>query len=194
MSRTDHTSGMTERLNQVTIGGARRIDSAIELSEYDPRWPDDFAWHRDLIRRALGDRALVVEHVGSTSVPGLAAKPKIDVLLVVADSSREEDYLPALEGAGYELRIREPEWYEHRVVVRSDREVNVHIFSPGCVEIDRMLRFRDWLRTHPDDMNLYLSRKRELAARRWAYVQEHADAKSEVVEEIIARAMELAGE
>lgn len=189
MSRDSQQPTMAQRLDQTTIGGARRLTGAITISEYDPHWPQDFAWHRERIAGVLGDRALMIEHVGSTSVPGLAAKPKIDILLIVPDSGQETDYVPALEGAGYVLRIREPEWYEHRVMVRDDREVNVHIFSPGCVEIDRMIGFRDWLRAHPDDMQRYLDTKRSLAAQDWEFMQEYADAKSEVVEAIIAIAL-----
>ncbi len=111
------------------------------------------------IREALGDRALRIEHVGSTSVPGLAAKPVIDIDLVVADSSDEDAYVPPLEAAGYVLRIREPDWYEHRLFKGPDTNVNVHVFSAGCEEVERMVAFRDWLRTHDDDRELYLERE-----------------------------------
>src|SRR5690606_29898587 len=93
------------------------------------------------IRSALGDRALRVEHVGSTSVPGLCAKPVIDILLVVPDSSDEASYVPALEAAGYKLRIREPEWFEHRLFKGPDTDINLHVFSEGASEIERMLCF-----------------------------------------------------
>jgi GrpB-like predicted nucleotidyltransferase (UPF0157 family) len=131
---------------------------------------------------------LVLEHVGSTSVPGLAAKPRIDLLLVVADSADEAAYVPALEAARYGLRIREPDWYEHRMFTGPDTAVNLHVFSSECPEIDRMVLFRDWLRGNEPDRHLYECTKRELARRTWVYVQQYADAKSTVVEEIIARA------
>jgi len=185
---------MTERLAQATVGELHRVNGAIELVDYNPEWPAMFAWHQQLITSSLSDRVVMIEHVGSTSVPGLAAKPRIDILLVVPDSSREEDYVPDLEAAGYVLRIREPEWYEHRVMVRHDRQVNVHIFSPGCIEIDRMLGFRDWLRAHPEDRQRYEDAKRSLAARNWEFVQEYADAKTEIVESIIAKALGGAGQ
>jgi GrpB-like predicted nucleotidyltransferase (UPF0157 family) len=136
----------------------------------------------------LGDRVLLLEHVGSTSVPGLAAKPRIDILLAVADSADEAQYVMALEDVGYILRIREPHWYQHRMFNGPDTPMNLHVFSFGCVEIDRMLRFRDWLRSHEADRVLYERTKRELAARRWKYTQQYADAKSAVVEEILLRA------
>jgi len=126
--------------------------------------------------------------VGSTSVPGLAAKPFIDVLLVVADSADEHTYAPALESAGFVLRIREPAWYEHRMFKGRDRSVQVHVLSEGCPEIERMVLFRDRLRTDPAERELYERTKRELAMREWRYVQNYADAKGTVVEEIITRA------
>jgi GrpB-like predicted nucleotidyltransferase (UPF0157 family) len=107
----------------------------------------------------------------------------------VPDSSNEDDYVPALEAEGYLLRIREPDWYEHRMLRKTDPSVNLHVFSADCPEINRMLAFRDHLRTNEADHQLYERTKRELAAREWAYVQDYADAKSDVVEEIIARAV-----
>jgi GrpB-like predicted nucleotidyltransferase (UPF0157 family) len=172
----------------VTIGERPRHDGPIELVEYEEAWPTRFEREAKRIRAALGVRALEVEHAGSTSVPGLAAKPIIDIVLAVPDSSDEDAYVPALEAAGYTLRIREPDWYEHRVLKKADPSVNLHVFSAGCVEIDRMLAFRDHLRTNEVDRELYERTKRELAAREWAYMQDYADAKTEVVEEIIARA------
>ena len=166
-----------------------RHDGPIVLVDYDDAWPVRFEREAQLIRDALGERALVVEHAGSTSIPGLAAKPIIDIVLAVPDSSNEDDYVPALEAEGYELRIREPDWYEHRVLKRSEPGVNLHVFSAGCVEIDRMLAFRDHLRANEADRELYEQTKRELGARHWEYVQDYADAKSEVVEAIIARAI-----
>jgi len=96
--------------------------------------------------------------------------------------------VPALEAEGYALRIREPEWYEHRVLKKTEPKVNLHVFPAGCEEIDRMLAFRDHLRTNDADRELYERTKRELASRHWAYAQDYADAKSAVVAEIVSRA------
>ena len=164
-----------------------RVDGQVSLAEPDPHWPDRYAAEENRIRTALGARALQIEHVGSTSVPGLAAKPVIDIVLVVADSADEATYVPDLEAAGYELQFREPEWHGHRFLV--DRpSVQIHVFTVGSTEVERMVLFRDRLREHDQDRELYESTKRELAALRWSYVQDYADAKSSVVEEIIARA------
>jgi GrpB-like predicted nucleotidyltransferase (UPF0157 family) len=121
-------------------------------------------------------------------VPGLVAKPVVDMILVVTDSTDEEAYVPALEAAGYLLRIREASWYEHRMLKGPDTDINLHVFSSGCPEIDRMLLFRDWLRDNAADRDLYARTKLALAQKEWTYVQNYADAKSVVVEEIIARA------
>jgi GrpB-like predicted nucleotidyltransferase (UPF0157 family) len=156
-----------DELRRMTIGEPRRHDAPIALVEYDPAWPLLYAREADRIRAALGDRVVLLEHTGSTSVPGLAAKPIIDMTLAVADTTAEGDYVPPLEAAGYVLRIREPDWYEHRMLRGTDPEVNLHVFSTGCEEIGRMLRFRDRLRSSPEDRALYLARKRELATRTW---------------------------
>lgn len=178
-----------EYMRSVTIGERRRVDGPIQLAEYDPAWPGRFEREAARIRVLLAERVLLLEHVGSTSVPGLAAKPIIDILLGVADSADEAAYVPPMEEGGYVLRIREPEWHEHRVFKGPDTDVNLHVFSADSVEIERMLAFRDRLRTHDDERRRYEAAKRELAARHWTYVQHYADAKGEVVEGIIARAL-----
>jgi GrpB-like predicted nucleotidyltransferase (UPF0157 family) len=177
-----------EEIRAATIGDLREHNATIDLAEYDPEWPRLYERESERIGAALGPKALRIEHVGSTSVPGLAAKPLIDIVLVVADTRDEADYVPPLEAAGYVLRIREPDWFEHRLFKGPDTNVNVHTFSEGCEEIERMVAFRDWLRTHDDDRDLYLAAKRELAAREWKHVQNYADAKSAVVREIVVRA------
>jgi GrpB-like predicted nucleotidyltransferase (UPF0157 family) len=176
------------RLAEVTVGAPRRLDRRIELVEHDPEWARRYERERAAIRTALGARALRLEHVGSTSVAGLAAKPVVDVVLEVADAADEAAYVPALESAGYLLVIREPAWFEHRLLRPSAADVNLHVFGAGCTEVDRMIRFRDRLRTDAADRALYEATKRELAAREWTYMQQYADAKSAVVQEILARA------
>jgi len=170
-----------------TLGGARRHDGPVHLAEYDVTWPELFALEEARISKAIGDAALSVEHVGSTAVPGLAAKPIIDMLLEVADSSDEPSYVTPLESRGYELRIREPAWWEHRVLKGSETDVNLHVFSVGCPEVARMLRFRDRLRANPTDRKYYEAKKRELAMREWKYIQNYADAKTGVIDEILTR-------
>ena len=176
-------------MSSVTIGARRRVDGPIHLAAYDADWPGLFEREATRIRGILGDRVRLLEHVGSTSLPGLPAKPIVDMLLAVADSADEPAYVPSMEGGGYIVRIREPDWHEHRVFKGPDTDINLHTFSDGSSEITRMLAFRDWLRTNDDERELYLQTKRELAARHWVYVQDYADAKGEVVEAIIARAL-----
>lgn len=179
-----------DELRASTIGELQPLSGPIELADYDPRWPELFRREIERIRAILGERVLQIEHIGSTSVPGLAAKPIIDILLVVADSADEQAYVAPLEAAGYVLRIREPDWHEHRVLKGPDTNVNLHVFSNGSDEIERMLAFRDRLRSNDADRLYYEHSKRELAQRRWKYVQDYADAKSEVVEKIVARALQ----
>ena len=178
---------MTEdELRAACVGEPPVLDGPVTLAEPDPGWPDRFEREAAEIRRALGDRVMLLEHVGSTSVPWLPAKPIIDMVLAVADSADEASYLPALDAIGYELRIREPDWYEHRCLTGSDPAVNLHVFTAGATEIGRMLDFRNVLRADTAARDRYAATKRELAARRWRYVQDYADAKSQVVEEILA--------
>lgn len=160
-------------LKQVTVGEVEAHGGSIRLCPYDRRWPEQFWREAEKIRAALGERALAVEHVGSTSVPGLCAKPILDILLLTA--------------AGYALRIREPDWFQHRMLRGTDPAVNLHVFSAGCPEAARMLAFRDWLRTCRADRDRYAAEKQRLAARPWAYVQDYADAKTAVVGEILER-------
>ena len=188
-SKDDNTETPEEYLQAVTLGVRKTLNSSIYLAPYDPNWPRQFSQLADRIRKALGDKVLQLEHVGSTAVPGLSAKPIIDVLLAVLDSADEKSYVPALEGKGFMLRIREPDWYEHRLLRTTDIRGNLHVFTLGCEEIDRMLVFRDWLQKHEDDRRLYEERKHELAAKTWKYTQHYADAKSTIVEEILARAL-----
>ena len=160
---------------------------AIQIVDYDSEWPLRFQEEAGKIRRALGPAALRIEHVGSTSVPQLAAKPVIDILLEVANSALEDRYAPALESADFALLIREPEWHEHRMFRGAGGDVNLHVFSTGCGEIARMLAFRDRLRGSATDRELYLRTKRTLARQDWPSTQDYADAKTAIVEEILAR-------
>lgn len=189
-SQESPTNRSASDLNAVTIGGARPIGGPITLVEYDAEWPVRFEHEASRIRLVVGDAMKRLEHVGSTSVPGLVAKPILDIVIEIDDSRDEATYVAPLEGLGYELRIREPDWWEHRVLKGTEPDVNLHVFSMGCPEVKRMLCFRDWLRNHPDDRLYYENEKRRLAARNWEYVQHYADAKTEMIEVILARASE----
>ena len=182
---------MTEREAELQAVRLQKVEvhgKPIELADYDPAWPELYEREAEKIRAALGDRILGLEHAGSTSVPGLAAKPIIDIVLAVPDSADESAYVPPLEQAGYVLTIREPDWHQHRLLKGSDPTVNLHVFSQGSPEVERMLVFRDRLRANEAERMLYERTKRELAERTWTYVQDYADAKTQVVEAILARA------
>jgi GrpB-like predicted nucleotidyltransferase (UPF0157 family) len=173
--------------NNALIGGVEKRN--IVLEEYDPQWSQKFAYHAQNIRKALRSTARSIEHVGSTSVPGLAAKPIVDILVVVDDSSNEAAYLSEFVAAGYVLRVREPTWHEHRMLRTPELDVHVHVFSLGCVEVERLLAFRDRLRSSAADRTLYESVKRGLVREDWPDMNAYAEAKSQVVEEILGRTL-----
>ncbi len=167
---------------------------AVVVVPYDPAWPSQFDAARRTILAALGAEAVSVEHVGSTAVPGLAAKPVIDIHLSVRDPADETLYRPALEAAGFAFVHRAPDWFEHRLFKgREPAEINLHLFPVGCPELDRCCLFRDWLRVDGADRALYADTKRTLATRRWDHVQDYADAKTEVILQILSRAEAWSG-
>ena len=172
-----------EHVETGLIGGEEKLQ--IQIVDYDTGWPKKFEVHARVIADALGSVALQIDHIGSTSVPGLAAKPIIDILVIVQNSADESAYMSRLEAAGYLLRVREPDWNEHRMFRTHEKDVHVHIYSVGCAEIQRVLTFRDHLRINIDDRRRYEQTKRELASREWSTMNEYAEAKTEVIESII---------
>jgi GrpB-like predicted nucleotidyltransferase (UPF0157 family) len=179
-----------EEMAAIRVSGTVTPHNAeIYLAPYDPAWPAEYEAEAAKIRAALGDAALVLEHVGSTSIPGLPAKPIIDIILCVADSADEDAYVPALTAQGYRLHLREPDWEQHRVMKGEWPWVNLHVFTVGSQELVRMVAFRDRCRTHPAEFQLYLETKQALAGQVWRHVQHYANAKGEVVEAIIGRAL-----
>lgn len=165
------------------IGGPER--RVIAVVDYDATWPEIFELHRQRILDALGDRARRVDHMGSTSVPGLAAKPIVDIQLSVPDVEHEVSYLPALHHAGYELRVRE---VRHRMLRTPQLDVHVHVCDAGSDWERRHLLFRDWLRRSPDDRERYAATKRGLASEDWPTMEHYSHAKTQVIGEITARA------
>ncbi len=184
----DDDAAYKERLDKILVGGAKPLQRPIEIRDTTRNGPlctnEKRSGYADC--SAIGLR---VKHAGSTSVPGLPAKPIIDMVLEVLDSSDEAAYVLDLEAAGYLLTIREPDWYEHRQLKGPDDDINLHVFSAGCEETDRMLAFRDWLRSNRADRDLYAQTKRDLASGGWKYIQQYADAKTAVIGEIMNRAL-----
>jgi GrpB-like predicted nucleotidyltransferase (UPF0157 family) len=170
-------------LDSVLIGG--REPATLVIADSDSAWPLRFAEIEARIGSALGDAALAVEHIGSTSVPHLAAKPIIDVLVVVADVDEESSYVTALEDAGFVLRVREA---GHRMFRTPGRDVHIHICSSGDQAIRDYLDLRDWLRVEESDRILYADVKRDLARRPWSDMNHYADAKSDVIRQVLGRA------
>jgi GrpB-like predicted nucleotidyltransferase (UPF0157 family) len=170
-------------LDRILVGGREPV--SITVVAYDPCWPERFESELRRLRQALGRRAGRIEHIGSTAVPGLAAKPIIDVLVEMDDLEDDAGYGSALEAAGYVLRVREA---GHRMFRTPARDVHVHIWPSGSEDVRRHLMFRDWLRSHPEDRQLYERTKRELAGRPWRDMNYYADAKTPVIDEILGRA------
>jgi len=185
----ESTEALTDdELAAVTVGPAKAFGGKIELAPYDAEWPQLYEREAAHIRKILGDKVLLLEHVGSTSVPGLPAKPIIDIDLQVPDTSDENAYVPHLTLAGYVLTVREPEWYEHRMFKGPATNINLHVFGTRLDEVERHLLLRDWLREHPEDRDLYRDTKVELSRREFRNVNEYASAKTRVVVEILKRA------
>lgn len=170
--------------------GAPPARAPIVIVEYDAAWPAEFDSIARLVRATLGDAALNIEHVGSTSVPGLWAKPTIDVDVTVIDPSDEAAFVPLLERAGFTLKLREPWWHEHRLLTFACPRTNLHVFGPDCPELTRHRLFRDWLREHPQERDLYQRKKLEAAAAfadGTSTVMDYNRHKEPVIREIYAR-------
>jgi GrpB-like predicted nucleotidyltransferase (UPF0157 family) len=174
----------------------REPSTDVSVVAHDPSWPAAYDRVEALISTALGRKALAITHVGSTSVPGLDAKPIIDVDLTVADNNDEDSYVPLLERHGFTLLLREYWWYGHRLLTHSEPRANVHIWSPDCPEAARHLIFRDWLRAHPEDRARYLDAKRAAATdtrSAGGTTNDYNAHKQAVIREIYARAFAAQG-
>lgn len=177
------------------VAGASPL-TGIEIVAPDPDWPVRYDELAARVRRALGWRVLELDHIGSTSVPGLPAKPIIDACLVIADPAAETAYVPPLEAEGFVLRVREPWWHEHRVLRHEAPWCNLHVFGPTSPEPIRHRIFRDWLRGNPDDLALYRDTKIAAAAAANAageHTMQYNARKQQVIREIHDRAFRAAG-
>lgn len=169
------------------VGDSAPPTDPIVIVDPDPDWPAAYERAAEVIVNALGQTIVRIEHVGSTSVPGLPAKPIIDIDVQVPDSSAEETYVPALTAVGYRHVLREPWWNGHRMLVPELGGVNLHVFQEGAPEPLRHLLFRDWLRTHPDDRELYAAAKRGLAAATADHPDTYNLDKNTVIDDIYTR-------
>lgn len=174
------------------VHGTAPKQEQFEVVPFDPTWSDTFGHVAADIRTALGPLVLALEHVGSTSVPGLEAKPVIDIDLTVSDPADEASYIPALETLGYDHTIREPNWHEHRCLQLRLPKVNLHVFGPNCPEVIRHRLFRDWLCEHPDDCRQYEQAKRQ-AATGAKNVMEYNARKQDVIRAIYAKIFRAKG-
>lgn len=177
-----------------TTDGSERPAVPLVVVDYDPAWPQTYARWQQRISAALGQAALSIEHVGSTSVAGLAAKPIVDIQVSVADLSDEARYVPQLEGAGLVLRSRDELHRYFRPPAAQPREVHVHVCAAGSQWEHDHLLFRDYLRSDPGACRRYAEAKRANARQwsddSWAYTE----AKTGVVLDILAQATQWAAD
>ncbi|MEV1286336.1 GrpB family protein [Micromonospora sp. NPDC049679] len=186
--------GTPEQMVAGLVGEPPRNWQAIVIQDYDPAWVGRFAAASSVLKEVLGGLVINVEHVGSTSVPGLAAKPIIDIDLLVGDTTEEPRYIPALEAVGYRLVLREPWWHGHRMLVSPTGDVNLHVWPQDAPEPVRHRLFRDWLRSHPEDRELYATTKRHLARDTAHQPGDYNLAKNDVIDDIYARIFAATGE
>ena len=182
-----NTPQTTEEIKGANVDKLKELNSQIFLEKYNEQWPVEYQKQKILILQALSHLKISIEHVGPTSVPGLSAKPIIDIVLEVPDSSNEESYVPQLESKKFKLKIREPNWWEHRMLKNKTNSINLHIFTCDCPEVLKMIKFRDHLRSNISSLKLYQSKKQQLASRTWKYTQNYADAKTEVIKKIFRK-------
>jgi GrpB-like predicted nucleotidyltransferase (UPF0157 family) len=170
------------------LRGGRGRDYGIV--DYDPVWPARFEEEAERIRRALGDIAVRVEHVGSTAVPGLAAKPTIDVQVSVEAVVPRGPIVEPLVALGYEFwgDPVDPEHEYFRKEANGVRTHQLHVCPVGSEWERRHLAFRDHLRAHPEDARRYADLKRRLATEHPNDVPSYNDAKTALIREIESRA------
>ncbi|MFG1870582.1 GrpB family protein [Micromonospora arborensis] len=179
--------GNPEQVDAGLVGEPPRTWESVVIEDHDPTWARRFTAARSSLTEALGGLIIGVEHVGSTAVPGLAAKPVIDIDLIIEDTAEESTYLPALERLGYRLVLREPWWHGHRMFLSPAEDVNLHVWPRAAPEPVRHRLFRDWLRSHPQDRELYAATKRRLARDTAHRPSDYSLAKNDVIDEIYAR-------
>lgn len=145
--------------------GAHPTGYTLRIEESDPTWAQRYGVLEAQILEGLGDRVIGIQHIGSTAVPGLPAKPIIDIDLAVADPADESAYVPDLEALGYVHWLTEPDWHQHRLFKQlTEPRVHLHVFGTSCPEMVRHQMFRDWLIAHPEDRTRYADAKRTAAA------------------------------
>lgn len=191
---TFHEPSVPERQSPYVPGAGP--SQHVEVVDPLEVWPEHFQQLADRIRRALAWRALEIEHVGSTAVQGLPAKPIIDVDLIVADPNDEFSYVPALESVGFQLRVREPWWFGHRVLRHADPACHLHVFGYDSPEVVKHRILRDWLRANPSDRDLYAATKREAAAMAQSlgeHSMQYNVRKEQVIRDIYQRAFVATG-
>jgi GrpB-like predicted nucleotidyltransferase (UPF0157 family) len=161
-------------------------DGELYLLDYQPAWPRLFEEEAERIRAACGDRLVGIEHIGSTSIPGLAAKPILDIMPLLVSFEEGFDIVPNMEGLGYEYKGEYGIPRRHYFVKGTPRTHHVHMYEADDDEVVRHLLFRDYLREYADTAAEYESLKRRLAAE--VPREDYPEAKTGFVAQVLARA------
>lgn len=173
---------------------ADRLRSPVLIADYDLRWPEEFAREKERIVRSLGDATGgAIEHVGSTSVPGCAAKPIIDIMIGVRELAVGERCIEPLVGLGYEYMGEygiPGRFYFRKGEPRSH---HIHLVEHGCDFWVRHIAFRDLLRARPDLAEQYSALKRELAGQYGADRVGYTEAKTPFIDAVLAQAAAAGG-
>jgi GrpB-like predicted nucleotidyltransferase (UPF0157 family) len=179
--------------SQMDMSGivANECMKKIEICPHDPRWRDGFETEAKNIARALGSNLIAVHHIGSTSIPGIFAKPIIDMLVDVKDINDVDNHNSTMESLGYE--VMGEFGIDGRRYFRKDNDAgvrthHVHIFENGSPHIARHLAFRDYMIANPDQAHAYSELKQRLAGEHAENPEEYMDGKDEFIKEIDRRA------
>ena len=168
----------------------------VSIVEYCPQWREMFEEEKQLLQAVLGEISVEVEHIGSTAVNGLAAKPIIDIMIGLPDFSVAEKLVTRIEALSYEyIKKYEDEMPFRRFFVKNQNGIRthqIHMVEIGSEFWGRHLLFRDYLRQNPGMVNEYAALKKQLAEREWVDVNEYADAKTEFIRSIETKAKEQA--
>ncbi len=164
------------------------MTTAVVVVDYDPQWPIVYKKEKAEIVRAIGDEVIAIEHIGSTAVPGLGAKPIIDIMVAVRHLSDADQCIQSLQSIGYEyVPEHEVQIPERRYFRKAHR--HLHMVEPTSDFWRRHLFFRDHLRSHPKVAREYYELKKQLASECGLDRKAYTDAKTAFIQSIVARAI-----
>jgi len=167
------------------------VSHPVIIVDYDPRWPILYEDEKDRIRGIIGHKVLAIEHIGSTAVPGLGAKPIVDIMACVRGSSDADECVPILRNIGYDdvtPQEGNPDWYYCLGKGTHNMGYHLHLMRYMSDFSRKHILFREYLRAHPDAAQQYLELKRGMAARYGSDRVAYTESKTSFVESVVARA------